>query len=253
MKFNYLVLGLFILIGCETSEIASNRLLVKEIVAPSYIDTFRYNDNGRLVEFERILCGKLDVSIVFQYSNNKLVKVDKQLTHGITSTIELTYNDNNLRQEEKLTTKVNGETTYKRIGNFKYENGLLKSISYTSIYSDNTSLTETEFEWSNNNISKMEFYVINNSNKNYIGNRRFTYDNKINYSNQDIAFIYTVGDGDETKVSKSNLLTQQETFGDNQSYQGEQYSFSYNVNGYPIEYTYSLGTQVFSSVQIKYQ
>ncbi len=252
MDFKKIILGLITvtLLSCGTVDISPMRLFVKEIEDPTcYKDLFEYG-GGHLITFKRFFGEREETTTQFHYLDKQLVKIEIKRDQGLEHTIELTYGENGLRQEEKLTTIYSGEITYIKTGTFSYKNGVLKSVIYS--YNDPNYLSaETEFQWSNGNITKMDFYFFDSYGRHHTGNRIYTYDNKINYSNQDTAFIYTVGTGDETKISKNNLIATIENFG-NESFQGGQYSFTYNVSGYPTGYRYEINNQKYNPIQIKY-
>jgi hypothetical protein len=163
----------------------------------------------------------------------------------------LTYGQNGFRSADKITTFQDGEIKGVANRTFDYNDGLLKSIMYVS-NDPNFKPTEVEFQWTKNNITRIDFYYHDNNERFYNGNRTFIYDDKLNYSNQDIAFTYLFGLGDEVITSKNNLIMSQEDTGNN-VYKSGQYSFSYNKNGYPINYTYRFDGREFTPIQIKYQ
>ncbi len=252
MRIQIFTLGLIFLnlIACDSDTISPTRLLVKEIEDPTYYkDNFTYQD-GQLSTFKRFFGNREETSITFLYSDNKLVKIENKRDQGLESLIELEYNDNGQRIKEKLTMVYNGDTTYIRTGIFTHVSGKLKSLKYSYNKSD-YSTEEREFQWDKGNLTRIDFYHYFNGTRFPSISRLYEYDNKLNYSNQDLAFIYTVGTGDETKASKNNLVTMQE-ISDTEIYQGGRYSFSYNNIGYPIEYIYQSGGQEFTPIQIRY-
>jgi hypothetical protein len=252
MRITKLTLWILIIIltACDSEVISPSLLLVKEIEDPtSYTDHFTYQDR-QLLTFKTIFGSREETSIKFIYSDNKLIRIENVRDQGLESNIELTYNEKGQRDKETLTMVHNGVTTYIRTGMFTYNNEELKSVIYTYNKPD-YSMEEREFHWSKGNLTKIDFYYYFNGQRFPSITRLYTYDSQLNYSNQDIAFIYTVGTGDETKFSKNNLVSMQEISGTD-IYQGGQYSFTYNENGYPVKYVYKLGGQEFAPIQIRY-
>jgi len=248
-KYSFGIL-ILTLTACDSEMVSPLRQLVKEIEDQTcYTDHFTYQDGG-LSTFKRVFGSREETSINFIYSDNKLIRIETVRDQGLESTIELLYNEKGQRSQETLTMVYNGETTYIRTGTFTYINDQLKSIKYTYNKPD-YSTEEREFHWSKDNLIRIDFYYYFNEQRFPSISRLYTYDNKLNYSNQDIAFIYTVGTGDETKFSKNNLVSMQEII-DTEIYQGGQYSFTYNDSGYPVKYVYKSGGQEFTTIQIRY-
>ncbi len=252
MDYKRVILGLLFVTGisCSTEDITPARLFIKELEDPScYKDQFDYKD-GHLVEFRRLFGQQVETITKFYYQADQLMKVHIKREQGIEHVIELNYGANGLRSEEKVTSINLGDTTNIKTGIFNYEDGLLISINYSA---DDPAYvpTETVFHWRDENIIQTDFYIYFEHGKHYGGNRKFTYDHGLNYSNQEIAFIYTVGPGEETKVSKNNIVTQQTKFGE-EIFQGGVYTFTYNKSGYPIGYVHKTGEVKFTPIQISY-
>lgn len=241
---------LLMLLACNSETISPIRLLVKEIGDPTYyMESFTYQE-GQLFTFKR-LCGNNEgTSIKFLYSDNRLIKIENRRDQELESFIELEYNANGQRSQEKLTMIYNGDTTYIRTGTFTYSNGKLKSLKYNYNKPD-YSTEEREFQWDKGNLIRIDFYYYANDMRFSSISRLYEYDNKLNYSNQDIGFIYTIGTGDETMASKNNLVTMQQIL-DTDVSQGGQYSFKYDSNGYPISYIYRDGEQQSTPRQFRY-
>lgn len=258
MTLRYILLGLIvsILFSCGTNDISPNRLLIKEIIDPTcYKDVFEY-ENDRLVGFKRFFGERVGTNTTFHYLDNQLVKVEAKGDQGFEQIIELTYGEDGLRKEEKITTIYQGEVTYVKNGTFSYDNDKLKSIKYTfndpNFMDPNYLPTETLLEWKNGNLIKMTYYLFDGEYTYLTSTRTMTYDNKRNYANQDIAFIYTLGQGSETSISKNNVTSTTELFGGLTIDRGS-YKFTYNQNGYPDSYIYKVESQEFYPIQISYE
>lgn len=252
MKIGIFKYGLLLLtlIACDSDIISPNRLLVKEIENPiSYKDYFTYQD-GLLINYQRFFGELEETKIKFYYSDRKLIKLEKIREHGVENYFELTYNDKGQRHQEILTTVYNGEVTYVRTSTFSYVNDELASVKLSYDKPDYT-LQEREFHWSKGNLVRIDFFYYDNNTRYPTISRLYNYDNKVNYANQDIAFVYILGDGDETQISRSNLVSMNEISGTT-VYEGGQHSFTYNINGYPIESVYKAGGQEFTPIQIRY-
>jgi hypothetical protein len=98
----------------------------------------------------------------------------------------------------------------------------------------------------------MVYYLFDGEYTYLTSTKTMTYDNKRNYSNQDIAFIYTSGPGLETMISKNNVTSTTEFFGDITIDRGS-YKFTYNNDGYPDGYIYKVDTQEYNPIQISYE
>lgn len=255
MKINvrYTILVLFsaVLFSCENEEIPSNTLFVKEISDPTFYKDLLEYENGYLVKFNRLFGERIETTTQFQYSGHQLSRVEIKRDQGLEQIIELSYGENGFRKEEKATTKQNGDITEIRVGLFSYKDGMIKSIKYSYKGVDNK-VTETVFEWINGNITQMDFYLIDGEYTYLTSSRTMTYDDKRNFSNQDIAFIYRVMSGEETIVSKNNVIEEFEDVGDLIINRGR-YNFTYNNEGYPIGYIQTVGSQEYNPVQINYK
>ncbi len=252
MDYRNVILGLLVVsaICCSTEDITPARLFIKELEDPScYKDQFDYKD-GHLVEFRRIFGQQVETMTQFHYLGDQLIKVHIKREQGLEHVIELTYAENGLRLEEKATTIQQGDTTSIGKRKFTYQEGLLKSIM-RSVDDPNFRPTETVFHWSDGNIIQTDFYCFLEGERRFNGNRMFTYDHGLNYSNQDIAFLYTEGIGAEIKLSRNNLVTMLENT-DVETYQGGYYTFTYTKSGYPTGYVYKVGEVEFTPIQIRY-
>lgn len=252
MDYKKVILGLLVVsaISCSTEDIAPSRLFVREIEDPScYKDQFNYND-GRLVEFRRLFGQEVGTITKFYYQGDQLVKIHINNAQGIEHIVALTYAENGLRLLEKVTTIQQGDTTSIGIRKFTYQDGLLKSI-LRSVDDPNFRPMETVFHWSDGNIIQTDLYYFLDGERQVSGNRIYTYDHGVNYSNQDIAFLYTEGIGAEIKMSRNNLVTMQENVGA-ETYQGGYYTFTYTKSGYPTGYVYKTGEVAFTPIQIRY-
>ncbi len=154
MNYRKVILGLLVVTGisCSTEDITPSRLFIKELEDPScYKNQFDYKD-GRLIEF-RTIFGQQQVGTLtqFYYQGDQLVKVHIKKEPGIEHLIELSYGANGLRSEEKVTSIQQGDTLPIKTGKFNYEDGLLKSISY-SVDDPAYVPTETVFHWRDENI-----------------------------------------------------------------------------------------------------
>jgi hypothetical protein len=252
MDYRKVILGLLVVSGisCNTEDITPARLFVREIEDPScYKDQFDYKD-GHLVEFRRLFGQQIETITQFYYLGDQLIKVHIKREQGLEHVIELTYAENGLRLEEKATTIQQGDTTSIGKRKFTYQQGLLKSIM-RSVNDSNFRPMETVFHWSDGNIIQTDLYYFLEGERRFNGNRMFTYDHGVNYSNQDMAFLYTEGIGAEIKMSRNNLVTMQENTGVN-TYQGGYYTFTYNKSGYPMGYVYKVGEVEFTPIKILY-
>lgn len=255
MKINcrYPLLALFagLFFSCDTEEISPTIFFVQEMSDPTiYTDLFAY-ENGRLVNFDRLFGERIETSTKFYYSDKQLTRVEIERDQGLEQLIELSYGANGFRKEEKVTTKQNGGITEIRVGLFSYSDGRISSIKYSYEGVDHKP-TETVFEWSNGNITQMDFYVIDDEYTYLASSKRMSYDAKRNFSNQDIAFVYRVMGGEETLISRNNVVAEIEKVGDLISNTGR-YDFTYNDEGYPIGYTKTIGLQAYNPIQITYR
>lgn len=253
MNVKHVFLALFagILFSCEKEETPSKTLFADEMGDPTiYRDLFEY-ENGHLVKFNRLFGERIETTTQFQYSGHQLTRVEIERDQGLEQIIELSYGENGFRKEEKVTTKQNGDITEIRVGLFNYKDGMVKSIKYSYEGIDHNP-TETVFEWINGNISQMDFYLFDGENTHLTSSRTLTYDDKRNFSNQDIAFIYRLMGGEETIISKNNVIEEIEEIGDLTINRGR-YNFTYNNEGYPTGYIQTVGSQKYNPVQINYQ
>lgn len=252
MNLRYILSGLIvsILFSCGTEDTSPDMLLVREIIDPTcYKDVFGY-ENDRLVVFKRYLADRISTHTTFQYQGNQLVKIEVKRDQGLEQIIELTYGEDGLRKEEKSTTIYQGKVTYVKNGTFHYDKGVLISIKYTS-NDPNYFPTETCLKWQNGNLVKMTYYFFDEDYTYLASEKTVTYDNKKNYSNQDIAFIYILGRESETSLSKNNVTSTTEFFGGTTIDRGS-YTFTYNKNGYPDGYVYNVDSQKYGPMQLRY-
>ena len=260
MDFRKVIVGLMVVIifGCETNEITMNKMYLKEIVDPTcYKDQFEY-EGGQLISFKRLFGERVSTITKYKYQNNLLIQIESESENGQDYLIDIEYNSNGQRVRE-----VNTFTHFKNfthepykitsISNFNYNDaGQLVTKHSTFSDSEYSFPTETEFEWSKGNIVKVNFAYFDDLGEHVTGSKSFFYDDKRNYSNQDLAFVYVTLAGQETVLSKNNLLKTTEIFFDQTIDRGS-YEFSYNSNGYPIDYRYKVDNQQYNPVQIKYE
>lgn len=240
MDYRKAILGLILvtLISCETTEIMMDKMYLKEIKDPTcYIDQFEY-EGERLISYKRLFGERVATITKFIYESNQLKTIEIKSDNGQDYTIELSYGSNGLRDKEIRTLKQ-GEVESVTTTDFYYDennNLKLKHISYTD---PNFHSSETEFVWAKGNIIKRNyFYIDSQYNRKFSFSEDLLFDNKRNYTNQDIAFIYT-GLYDELVLSKNNLILKDNTF-------------EYNKSGYPISYKYSIDNKVYP-VEMKYE
>lgn len=260
MGFRKVILGLCVVMifGCETNEISIRKMYIKEIVDPTcYKDQFEF-ENGQLISFKRFFGDRISTITKFKYQNDLLIQIESESDNGQDYIIDIEYNSNGQRAREMMTfTHFKNFTLepYKitSISNFNYnEAGQL--VTKSSTFSDSTYSfpTETEFEWSKGNIVKMNFAYFDDLGKHVTGNKSFLYDDKRNYSNQDLAFVYITLAEQETALSKNNLVKTTEIFF-GQTIDRGSYEFSYNSNGYPMSYRYKVDNQQYNPIQINYK
>jgi hypothetical protein len=260
MDFRKVILGLIIIIsiGCETNEISINKMYLKEIIDPTcYKDQFEY-EGGQLISFKRIFGEKVSTITKFKYQNNLLIQIESESENGRDYLIDIEYNSNGQRIRETNTFTHFKNFTHEpykitSISNFNYDaSGQLITKYSTFSDSEYSFPTKTEFEWNKGNLVKMNFSYFNDLGEHSTGSKSFFYDDKRNYSNQDLALVYVTLVGQETVLSKNNLIKTTEIFF-NQTIDRGSYEFSYNSNGYPIDYKYKVDNQQISSIQIKYE
>ncbi len=263
MKTGNILLLIFIgilLLACDSNEISFAKMYVKEISHPAiFKNQFEY-EGEHLILFKQLFGERVSAITKFEYQNDQLKRVESKHDNGQDYLVELDYNSSGQIVWEKITFNdfrdstsdlkivILSEFTY-------YDDGNL--LAKRSIYSDSTLSypTENEFEWSNGNLVKMNFSIIDHLGKRLIRSNSMAYDNERNYSNQDWAFVYVTGiTSDEMliKLSKNNSLSTTETsFG--RTAVRILSTFSYNKNGYPIEYKSILDGQEYGPVQVKYE
>lgn len=220
-----------IFLGCESKDITPSKMFIKEIIDPSCSKAEFQYENGRLISYKVYFGERLAASMKFTYQGENLKFIDSESDNGLSSTIELFFGDNGLREKEIGTYRVDsGNINVTTINFFYDENGSLKSKYY--LFSDSTHLPkEIEFIWANGNIIKKNYFYFDNYGKHFISSDEFSFDNKVNYTNNDMAFVY-IDTFQETILSKNNQISGQNTF-------------EYNKNGYPIGYKYTIGNKDF--------
>ena len=239
--------------GCASEEEVTpfKTQLIKEIVDPScYKDRFTY-ENGQLSTYSRFFGDREDVSSKFSYSGEKLIRVERIMDGGLKSLYEIEYNENGQRSRELLTMTQNGATTYIRTGVFTYENGEPKSLQYT-FDREEIKGKEMEFTWDNGNLIRIDHYMEVNGERGLALTKNYEYDGKMNFANQDMAFIYAIFPGDETIASRNNVVASRDVFPNSEVHTGGEFSFTYNDNRYPVGYTYNVAGQAFAPVSISY-
>lgn len=240
MDFRKAILGLIIvsLTSCETTEITMNKMYLKEVKDPTcYTDQFEY-EGEHLIYYKRFFGERIATITTFIYQSNQLKTVETKSDNGQDLIIELSYGANGLREMETRTFKQN-EIEHVTTTNFYYDennNLKLKHISYSD---PNFFSSQTEFIWVNGNIIKRNyFYIDNQGNRNFSFSEDLLFDNKRNYTNQDLAFIYT-GLYDEVVLSKNNVISNQN-------------KYEYNNSGYPIKFKYTIDNKDYP-VLMKYR
>jgi hypothetical protein len=242
MKISNILMGLLLsimMLGCEDNDIDPTKMNVKEIIDPScYKEEFEY-DAGRLVSYRRIFGERIATVTKLTYEGAQLRLIQSNSSdNGQSHTIELIYGDNGLRKKEIGTYSQDGEIKGVSTIDFFYdEDQKLKSkrISFTN---PNISPSETEFEWANGNIIRKNYFYFDNRGKHYTSSEELQFDDKVNYTNSDLAFIY-LRSSEEATLSKNNTIS-------------GGHSFIYNKNGYPTEYKYLLDNKEYS-VQMNYE
>jgi len=244
-----IIFSLFTLISCGTDEISSYKMSIKQVIHPiSYKDQFEYN-NERLISFKRYCYDILATDTEFQYENDKLSKIITKDNSGLNYLIELEFGENGLRKSEKSIIIYNGDTASVNVIHFSYDsNNILKSKRHNQIYPENI-ISETEFEWINGNIVKANYFNIDDLGKQYSWSRSYTYDNRKNYTNQELAFNYTIGSGLETLLSRNNVVSTSDQFSGQLINRGSN-SYKYNNQGYPIISTYIIGDPPYDTQMI---
>jgi hypothetical protein len=240
MKTKYIFIGLFIAviaIGCESNEVTPDKMYLKGIIDPNaYKDQFEYQ-NGQLTTMKRLFGERVETLTTFTYQNGQLKTIETTRDNGLSHSIELEYNDNNLRVRQVTTTRLDNQIDNVMTVEFFYDNKQnLKSKKYS--YTNTFLPSEIEFEWSNGNIVKRSYSYFDSNGKHFISSENLLFDNKRNYTNQDIAFSYT-GRQDEAILSKNNLISALNTF-------------VYNKIGYPIGFKYTIDNTDYP-VQMNYE
>lgn len=211
------VLTILILSACEKDEITISKLYLKEVTDPScYTETYEYNGE-QLISYRKYFGERLSTEMKFSYHSNKLITINSKSENGINSTLKLSYGENGLP-----TRLTNGGSTLEDYVYDQEDNLISKRIYFSD---PNFFTSETEYEWENGNIvNKKHFYFDKEGIRHFTFSEELLYDNKLNYTNQDIAFVYILG-FEEKVLSKNNLLS-------------DSIHYEYNKNGYPIKYTY---------------
>ncbi len=245
------------LIGCDKSDVSPGKSFLIEVVDPTCnTDKFEY-DHGRLTGYKRFFGNRIETTATFSYQNDRLIEITTNRDCGDEYKVELEYDQKGKRTKEKIVFTQNQQGQVVTLSNFTYDgNGNL--LSKTSSYSDSTYSysSETNFEWNNGNLVRLNCYIFGPFGKQLWWDRTLIYDTKRSYANQDLAFVYlihgVIGYGDETALSNNNpISTTEQSYGpivDRGSY-----SFSYDPNGYPVGYKYKVEGQEFPEVQMKYK
>ena len=254
MKFRHLLTGFvaMIAIGCDNEDLSPQKLYVKEMTDPKSDEKILFTyENGHLLEYKRVVGGRIPTVINFLYADGQLKKVETTNSGAWGEIIELNYDENGLRKEEKIKIFDDGTLTGSSTRTFHYRDGTLESTIHLS--DDPSSFPqEIIYKWENGNLVQMDYYWTAGGERHYSGRRIMTYDDKRNLSNQDIAFVYTPWGLGENATSKNNLIKRvDEDFGNSLLDRGT-YTFTYNNAGYPAEYRYSVGSSQFNPVKINY-
>ena len=250
------VLTLTLMLGCEGNDIGPNLRYLKEIVDPAcFKNQFEY-ENGHLISFKLIFGERVETVTKFKYENNLLKQVESESDQGPDYFVELEYNSDGQRTREKVTFTYYKPFTLEpydiiKVSDFTYDDyGNLRTKK--SEFSDSTWLpSETEFEWSQGNLVRMNFVYHDELGKHSNGSRTFTYDNKRNYTNQDLAFFYVGLAELETVFSKNNSVKAM-VISPGQHYEWYSYEFSYDRTGYPVSNKRKTGSQVYSVLGMSY-
>ncbi len=254
MNYRNLLFGIVFFLmftSCQENEIVLSKLHLIKVTDPiANMDLLTY-DNGKLVLFQRYFGQQEETVTTFHYAENLLSNATTVRSNGQEYIVELEYDNNAWRHKETITFKqddvvINITTTI-----FKYDiNGDLetKEITHTATSSGPT---ETEFEWKDGNIIKMNFYLLTGSIKSFAYSRNITYDDKINFTNQDLSFLYITPYEQESVLSKNNRLSTFDSVGQQAIDRGS-FIYKYNEQGYPIEYVYKVDKQEFPTVIMEY-
>jgi hypothetical protein len=247
------------LFGCESNEVSTNKLFIKEISDPlCYKYEFDY-DGPLLVSFRVRFAQRIAQVTDFQYRGDQLIRINVNTDHGMTIATELEYGTSGLIEKETAIYNFDSPehtTQYTTTTFFEYdENDVLRSQIMT--YDDPNSLPlKTEFEWSNGNLIKMSYHHLDKTGAAvHAYHRYFVYDHRRNHTNQNIAFMYINGKA-ETSLSKNNVIAiKNDRLGDSGELTDEvTYAFTYNMRGYPTKYTATYYHQDYSpTVQLTYE
>jgi len=250
-----------ILYGCESSEMRSPKLFIREIsdIADNKYQ-FEY-ESGHLISYKSVYGQRVAKVTTFEYQNDQLVRVDVTSDYGESAVIELEYGLPGLVEREiyNYAWDIEGDKgNYTRTTFFEYdENEMLKSqlVSYDDA---NSGMIRIDFSWNKGNIVKRTYNYLDSSGKflYFGGLQLFAYDNRRNYTNQDFAFIYTTFGGVERALSRHNVIAINNDWQDgtgNFSIQSA-FEFTYNDNGYPIKYVETDYGQTYAPVfNMKYE
>jgi len=233
-------------------EISPDRMLIKEFTDPKcFKHRFEY-ENGQLSSFQELFGERLSTQTFFYYQDNLLTRVESTCDNGINTFIEIEYDKSGRRISQTSEVTKDGEITGSTITHFTYDTQGNLHLSQT-IYPVNPNLmfpTEKIYEWKNGNLVKLTDYYINDSGKHFSGYTFIEYDRKKNYTNQELAFMFTRGLGLETVLSKNNVTSSIYEFG--QVVSTQNYKLTYSKHGYPTSQVRILNNQVYPIIQISY-
>ncbi len=229
-----------ILSACEDNDAVSGKQKLLKIENVCNQDHFEY-EGELLVGFTRSFGPLLAVIGKCFYKGDQLIRIESASDNGVTRTIELEYGEHGLLNKEIITVDVESpdyKNHYVETSYYEYdENARLRARIQTQDI-DGYSPYKTEYEWSMGNIVKMSYGIINQQgNLLPLGNKVFTYDRGRNYTNHNIAFLYTNFLAIEVVLSKNNLISiSEDSFYDDQDMLIQTTNdFMYNSFGYPIQ------------------
>jgi len=240
------------LVGCDAEEPLPEKLFVKEIYDPTcFKNEFAYTE-GRLVQYRTKFGDRVAGVIDFYYEGSLLKRIESTSDNGQAYLISLEYDDRGRRSKEAVTWTQFDQITYTSMTDFTYDDdgNLIKKYS---TYSDSTYSfpTETSFQWDNGNLVGMKRTVLTGYGPWLVNSWTLVYDNNRNYTNQNMAFVYTSvrgSDFNETLLSKNNLVVQLDG-----SFEEWSNEYSYNESGYPISYVLETGGQMYNPRFINYE
>lgn len=238
--------------SCELLEISPDRMLIKEFTDPKcFKDRFEY-ENDKLSSFQRLFGERLSTQTFFYYQDNLLTRVESTCDNGIDTFIGIEYDNNGRRINQTNEVTKDGEIIGSTLTHFTYDvkGNLHRTQSTYPIHLNQMFPTEKIYEWENGNLVKVTHYYINDSGKHFSGNTFIEYDRKKNYTNQELAFMFTSGTGLETVLSKNNVISSRYEFG--QVLSTQKYELTYNKHGYPTSQVRILDNQIYPIIHISY-